>query len=570
MPSFAHKKLIERIARLDETPNDTAAYATWIKAGGHLSLLRENAAEDELIVYASGDYTFIHSAVVSNDNLSPIDKNDLLRWSCNPYTSIASYVSGGGGGREGIWVERGMHASGAKTLENARQLVFGRTFEGWTGDERTYFEILQEYAHVTGIHWRSEQRAYCRFDEHGDIDHIVSITTKEAARGVTLVSFKRESLEHYLATSDSTLIRMFDFTLLRRESFSGWPDGAENVFNESDNFFYRQKIAAGHAAYTRGVQIVRPIRSQLEIFSSMMDEWSGRRDKRCVEFIANDWRNKRITKISTAQAATTNYFEAKGNSLPFELSPAFFRPEVLLKYKGDRDKYTIGPRDIYCRAAWSLRGYDVNEAGQVHAYICDLRNLPYSEQLHWASYNEAPKASISERALVNDFKGEFSLHTDPLQDVLSITRRWADKNVHWWKLREKTLLERLSTPRTASRDEWAEAFMDLSKLIVEGFDVQFIRAKLAEAKLAFEKDDKSLALIEKLLTGHSKSTDAQRLEGLRTAQLIRSQVKGHSGSSQAVQLAQDALKQHETFAAHFEHVCKMVGDELNRIEHFFS
>jgi len=568
LPSFAHKKLINRIAGLDEMPDDAAAYATWIEAGGHLSLLRDNSVEDELIVFASGDYTFVHAAVVSNDKLSPIDKNDLLGWSCNPHTTVASYVSGGG--REGIWIERGMCTSGSKTLEDGRQLVFGRTFEGWTGDDRTYFQILQEYAHLTGIHWRSEQRAYCRFDEHGDIDHVISITSKEDWQGVTLVSFKREPLEHYLAASDSALIRMFDFTLLRRKSFSSWPDGAEDIFDESDDFFYRQKIAAGHAAYTRGVQIVRPIRSQPEIFSSMMDDWSGRRDKQYVEFIAYDWRNKRVTKISTDPAATSNYFEAKENSLPFELSPAFFRPEVLLKYKGYRDKYTIGPRDIHCRAAWSLRGYDVNEAGQVHAYICDLRDLPHSEQLHWASYNEAPKASISERALVNDFKGEWSPHTDPLQDVLSITRRWADKNVPWWKLREKTLLEHVSTPRTASRDEWAEAFMDLSKLIIEGFDVKAIRAKLGEAKLAFEKDDKSLALIEKLLTGYSNSTDAQRLEGLRTVQLIRTKVKGHSGGSEAAELTQDALKQHETFAGHFDHICEIVADELERIERLFS
>jgi hypothetical protein len=36
------------------------------------------------------------------------------------------------------------------------------------------------------------------------------------------------------------------------------------------------------------------------------------------------------------------------------LSPAFFRPEVLLKYKADRDKYTVGERDVSCRAAWHL------------------------------------------------------------------------------------------------------------------------------------------------------------------------------------------------------------------------
>src|SRR5689334_14426656 len=66
-------------------------------------LVRDNAAADEFIVHASGDYTLIHSIVVSNDKLFPIDEDDLLSWGCNPYTSIASYCSGGE--REGVWGE---------------------------------------------------------------------------------------------------------------------------------------------------------------------------------------------------------------------------------------------------------------------------------------------------------------------------------------------------------------------------------------------------------------------------------------------------------------------------------
>ena len=567
MPSFEHKKLVNRIASLDEVPRNTSEYAAWIEAGGHLSLLRENANGDELIVYASGDHasTFIHAVVVSNEKLSPIDQSDLLHWSCNPYDPIASYVSGLG--RKDIWIERDMHGSGSKTLESARQLVFARTFDDRPGDNRIDIEILQEFAHLTGIHWRPEQRAYCRFNELGDVDHVVSTTMRKKNKNGTLVSFRREPLEYYLAASDSVLIRMFDFTLLlHRESFTGWPDGDEDSFHESNDFFYRQKIATGHASYTRGVQIVRPACAKPETFPTMTDEWSGRRDKEYVEFIAHDWRNKRITKISTNPAATTNYFAVEGNSLPFELSPAFFRPEVLLKYKGDRDKYTIGQRNIHCRAAWDLRGYDVNEAGQVHAYICYLRNLPHSEQLYWASHNEPPKASISKRAFVNDFKGEVTHHADPLQDILSIARRWDEKKMPWWNLHEEDLLSRVSRPITASHDEWAEAFMDLSKLIVEGFDVKDLRAKLTEVKLPFGRNDKSLVLIEKLLAARSKSTDTQRLEGLRTVQLIRTKVKGHSGGRRAAELTQDALKQHETFPAHFNHICAIVANELELID----
>ena len=311
----------------------------------------------------------------------------------------------------------------------------------------------------------------------------------------------KEQIELYLAASNSVLVRMFDFSLLNRETFLSWPHGHEQRIVKSKSFFFRRKVIDGYAGYTRGVQIIRPSRSKAKIFSSLKGSWSRNKGHMHVKFLAYDWRNKRFTQISTDPAATTNYFQAGENSLPFELSPAFFRPEVLLKYKGDRDKYTVGERGIYCRGAWTLRRNDVNEAGQVHAYICDLRNLPYEEQLYWKSFNEGPKAGISQRADEHDFKGKFVSITSPLQVVLSIVKRWAASDMTWWKLRKEALLERVSTPRTSSRDEWAEAFMDLSKLVVECFQVGAIRTRLRKTSIAYYKEDGSLTLLEKFLIG---------------------------------------------------------------------
>ena len=569
MPSYEHNKLIERIAQIDTVPDDADAYGNWIKAEGHLALLQDNAQENELAIYASGDYTFIHAAVISEDKLSLLTQDDLLQWQGHPFSPSASYVYIGGQGD--VRIERG-EAWGAETVQDARQLVFGRTFEGWEEEGRSYFEILQEYAHIAAIHWCPEEQAYCCFnEENGDLEHIVSIASKKDRSGVTLVSFKWEPLEQYLAASNSVLVRRFDFTLYRHPTM-GWPDGPEDIFNENEDFFYRQKNA-GYAAYTRGVQIIRPRRPRNQILSSTRDCWKGRKGKQYIEFIAQDWRNKCLTTISTDPAATTNYFEAHKNSLPFELSPAFFRPEVLSKYKADRDKYTVSTREISCRNAWVLRGYDVNEAGQIHAYICYLRDLPYREQLHWQSCNEEPKAGISQRALRHDFKGEMVLITDPLDDVLKIVGRWAESDLEWWKLHDKRLPERVSKPLTNSRDEWAEEFMNLSKLLVEGFQVKAIRAKLTEIGLAFDDKSQSIALLEKLLADRHNSVVQQGLEGLeglKTVQYIRNKVKGHSGGKDAAQLSQGALKEHGSYSAHFNEMCRKVADELRRIEQIFS
>lgn len=566
MPSYEHKKIIEELKGLDELPPGREDFATWILAGAHLEFLRRNARSKELVIYGSGDYSFVHAAIVPNDRLAALSQDDLLHWSGTPYTSIASYVYGGG--RDDVWLERLTDSTGSMELEGATQLVFGRTFEGWSGSDRTYFEVNQEYTHVTGIHWRPEQRAYCRFDENGDLEQVVSVSARsDNVKDVLCVSFTWAHLEEYLAATNSTLVRRFDFTLLHRNNFTMWPKGPETVIRESDQLFYRQKVDPGVAAYTTGVQLIAPRRPYRAIFDDLR---GGHKDRKYVEFIAHDWRNKRVAKISTDPKATTNYFEAHGNALPFELSPAFFRPDVILKYKTDKEKFTVGERDITCRAAWHLQAFDVNEAGQVFAYICYLRNLPYAEQLHWQSYNVAPKAGISERAITNDFKGEFTTFKDPLREVLSIVRSWQDRSVPWWTLREDRLLERVSTPLTTSRDEWAEAFMDLAKLVVEGFVITAIRARLEKLEIAYERKEQSIALLERLMNQEAEPSEKQLLTGLRTVQLIRTKAKGHASGREVETLVQEVLAEHESFTKHFKHVCATLVLELQTIAGAFA
>ena len=115
MHNYEHKKLIEEITKLDEVPVDIEPYAEWIQAGGHLDFLRRNVCAENLVVFASGGYTFIHSVVILNDQLTPVDKEDMLSWHCDPYALIAGYASGGG--RNDLWVDRGLNGTGSKTLE---------------------------------------------------------------------------------------------------------------------------------------------------------------------------------------------------------------------------------------------------------------------------------------------------------------------------------------------------------------------------------------------------------------------------------------------------------------------
>ena len=397
---------------------------------------------------------------------------------------------------------------------------------------------------------------------------VISVTTGGEPR-VLLVSFTWTELREYLAIADASLVRMFDFTLLDHKTFTDWPDVDEQLIERSDTFYFRQR-RGDLLAYTRGVQILRPDADSDEIANKLRNSWHGYEGREYAEFIAHDSRDRCVRKISTDPAATANYFNAKGNDLPFELSPAFFRPEVLSKYKTDREKYTVAERSVSCRTAWHLKGYDVNEAGQIHAYICDLRMLPYTEQLHWLAFNEEPKAGISDRAATNDFKGEFVTYQHPREEIISTMRRWAERPIDWWKMKDKALLDRANIPLSSSTDEWANAFLDLSKLVVEGFRLKEVRKRLDSVSISYGEKEQSILLLERLLSGVSHPGTPTRFEGLRTVQLIRSKVAGHTAGSEAKQIARDAIANHGSYRDHFAHISGLVAQELKAIAAAFE
>ena len=569
MQSNLHNNLLKQIEIIDDIPDDQEKYIQWIKATKHMEYLKRNASDNELIIFASGRCTSVHAAVVSNKllNTDNIDLEDLLNWIGNPFTSRVDYTWQLG--KNKVWVTEDQLIEGSNSLKDARLLIFGRTLDDREDEDRYEFELLQEYTHLNEIHWRKEHGGYCNYDESGDIENVVSITNNFGNEKNSLITFLRKPLELYLAATDSVLVQMFNFDLYDLKYFSQWSDNPEKIVIESKNFAYRQKIDP-LAAYAHGVQIIQPIRPREIIFSELTDSHHGMKHKQFVEFTAFDWRNRQITDISTDPVSTTNYFEASKNELPFELSPAFFKPEVLLKYKGDPDKYVIDSRSITCRNSWYLKGFDVNEAGQIHVYICDLRHLPDSEQLYWKSFNEIPKASISKRAFENDFKGQIYAHAEPHQKIKFVLDRWKNSNVGWWKLRDEKLPKRINPPLTTSLEEWSEAFMNLSKLIVEGFDLKFIRCRLKQDKIEYKSDEKSLQLLEKLISKKLLDDGVCKFAGLRIVQGVRSKVKGHVGGSDKKKISRSALEEHESYHQHYEHVCELVAQELADIGSAFG
>lgn len=203
----------------------------------------------------------------------------------------------------------------------------------------------------------------------------------------------------------------FDFTRFEPNAFGGWDQDRRVQKTSAADLFYTLGVSA-NASYANGCMILRPAATVDDLIQDWKEE-EDPKNKQYATFKIHDWKNKRLVETSCAPAFLSNYFQQSDK--PFEISPAFFRPEVLTRFKNDPEKYDLQDRSISCRNAWYLKTYDINVAGQVHTYIGYLADLPYEEQCYWQSFNELPRGPISPRAYESDFLGAFSSEYDPLR-----------------------------------------------------------------------------------------------------------------------------------------------------------
>ena len=106
-----------------------------------------------------------------------------------------------------------MEHTGSDTIDQGEQFVFYRFFAGRLGD-KNYFEVCQKFVHLSDLHFVPERNAYCRLDDHGDIDKVVRIVTfpdKGDEFGGTVITVQRRALDDYMALLDVVMVRTFEF-----------------------------------------------------------------------------------------------------------------------------------------------------------------------------------------------------------------------------------------------------------------------------------------------------------------------------------------------------------------------
>lgn len=524
-----------------------------------------NSKSSEIILYTAVGHTYFHSVLARLDRVTPPDADDLLRSHAGADSAWAIEHCSGGGEPDRVYLSAPLDSPGCSSLVGGEQLVFRRSFSGVdNGPVRT--ELSQPLVQALNLYWLDEESAYCRLHEDGDIEPIIRVLNMSKYTGQSqdvLVAIDAHQLHRYMTVTETALVMKFDFTRFRSGFFGGWHGPERSEYSDGD-LFYRSGLESG-CSFAHGVMIVRPLLTRETMIAKHRREWSDE-GKQYATFKAQDWKNDRLAEISCAPTALASYFE-KESPLPFQVTPAFFKPGVLQKYKADPEKYTLEHRSISSRAGWHLKTYDVNEAGQVHTYLCYLADLPFTEKLYWKSYNEWPKAAISKRAYRTDFEGSFSTIADPLVDLKHAVEKLDQAKRDWWLPRGEALAAALHYPLTTSPEEWGGAILALDQLVVEGFVPKVLRARLVVSGRAFDKQWGSIRLLQECLVGAGLyETDAAScVEPFKELHNLRSKVKGHAAETDKQALVKRARSDHGSLAAHFRNLVTKLQTQFDRI-----
>ena len=426
--------------------------------------------------------------------------------------------------------------------------------------------MSQKLVHSLGLYYMDERSAFCRLDCRGDFEDVIAVFDDEHSdpwKGVRAISVRVRDLATYMALSDTALVTTFDFTRVNPGAFSGWTGSDERIHKARD-FFYRSGVIPNHASYANGHIVLHTELRE----DDLVEQWKAEEDrgaKQYASFKILDRKNNRLIETSCGPEHIVSYFEE--SDLPWTISPAFFRPEVLHKYKQDPEKYTVEDRSISCRGSWHLKTYDINEVDQVHTYIGYLAALPFEEQLYWKSFNEWPEGNISKRAFQTDILGEFSKEDDPLAELKMLVRSLDSEAPAWWSPRGETLVEKALYPATDSIEEWGNEILALDHMVVEGFLVRGLRSVVEAHGSGHEKEWGSLKLLEVALSGmgHTEDQAKEMVGPLRELHSLRNPAKAHGdpGGRQAAVVA--ARKAHGTLRKHFQELARRVRDSVRQV-----
>lgn len=565
MPRSSYRKLEAFVS----VPKENDKKAAWLEGAiDSFEWLQKNVSDDQdIVIYACNPSFFLHSVLASATKVLPPDHKDLQKFDIRPdhtWNELCMFNPIKG---DIVGIESPFAETRCRSLVGGEKLIFERHFEGLKPCE-TVIEISQKLIQTLDLYYCYDKTSYCKINDQGDIEDIICIyfdsDETDYRKSIRAVTIKRSCLERYLVLSSMSMVSQFKFFRSTIESTHYIGESEEKV-RQNDDIYLSHRVAVGLGSLARGHIIFRTNIKR----DSIIEEWKNRynsKGKEYATFIIHDRENNRLIETSCDPCNFSTQFEK--STLPSQMSPAYFRPDVLLRYRADPEKYTMDSGRISCRNSWDLRSCHINESRQVYSYICDLAELPYSEQLYWKSFNEKPKSDITKSSFETDFLGIPPSEYSPLAEIKAIVRRLDLMDPSWWSRRGSDLISDVQVPATSSTKVWGSELLALNKLILEGIRSNGLRAIMSKVGESVEKGTRPIDLLELTLSrvGDEEDQVADVVNTLKELSYLRNVIAAHSGKEKENKAVSNAIGEFGDLRAHFTDLLVRVRDSIKYIE----
>lgn len=457
-------------------------------------------------------------------------------------------------------------------------------------DIDNYVELSQDFRVLLNMHDRyisPTEHCFVVDNENGDWEKVVEI------KGET-IRIKLTILRKYLALRRMNLLLFFDEMRFSQQSFQelGLTPVMNQIVKDNDYIYIYSSLVDCHAdgnksgGWIMGKCVLRYREKDYNRDSFDQD------DKQYAEFIYDYDDEGEPMSHSCKKETLSNYFEANGDN-PLEMTPIFFKKEVLDKYYSNPNKYTVSDGAVGCEGSWSLY-IDNDHRNYVIVPLVYLGNLDYSEQLYWKGYNVSPERymGFSKTAYTRWIEGKFC---DPTFPDLQFKYRFNQFYKKWekqfgWPLflplidedehRYKTL-HCLTTENNHS--DFDEQILSITKLVVDSLNQKCLQSEIDDSNTeveSFLKERKVTSSLE-LKAGidkfqafiFSKGMECpDMVDFLRKVQSLRSNSVAHRKSNKRKDLAKlyeyfklDELSEQQVLEDIFVKMIKT----LNTLEKYF-
>ena len=207
-------------------------------------------------------------------------------------------------------------------------------------------------------------------------------------------------------------------------------------------------------------------------------------ERQYVEFIVNDHGDK-----YTCDLDKLGGYPGEKSDLAWKLTRVHFHKQVLDKYYNEPSKYTVEDSIVSCRLWGSIR-IDNHHLDKVCVFLDDLGHLPYTEQLHWRSYNIPPEGGVSETFYRRMVKGEWASSDQP--DILfkqsyEQLQKACDEYLGWQLLKplssgDEYRLRRLRIPTVDEESHFKDSILDIANILIERLNEELLETLIPVSK----------------------------------------------------------------------------------------